>query len=135
MTNTVGPIPFYHKANWDSMTEEMSGLLSQIEGLVADNAFVEGLWQCFKFKTGLQDSVHRHVSHKTLRLRRKASYPWKTPELQKLLCKRDRKYPLKKLGTEELNTEVKNLKREVQKKLCWAYWDHVGKLFTPTGEE
>ena len=87
MTYTARPIPLCDKANWDSMRAEMSGLFFELEHLVADGASVEGLRQCFK--TGLQDSVQRHVPHKMPR--RKASYPSITPELRKL-TQRDRKY-------------------------------------------
>ena len=131
VTNTAGPILLCDKANWDNMKEEMS-LLFQLECLVANGVSVENQWQCFR--TALQDSTQRHVLHQMPR--GKASYPWITPEICKLLRKQDRKYQqLKKLGTEELRTEVKNLKREVQETLHQAYWDYVGKLFTPAEQE
>ena len=47
-----------------------------------------------------------------------------------MIKKRYRKYrQMKKQGTDELNAEVKELQREVQRKLRQSYWNYMGSLF------
>ena len=44
--------------------------------------------------------------------------------------KRDRKYKVMvKVQSDKLKEEVRQLKREIQRKTRLAHWDHVNKLF------
>ena len=52
-------IPLYKKANWQSLAEEMKELHSTIQIQNENNADVEQMWNTFK--TGLRDSVTRHI--------------------------------------------------------------------------
>ncbi|KAL8579531.1 hypothetical protein ACOMHN_025484 [Nucella lapillus] len=127
------PIPLYNKADWASMKKEMAELQSEMDALASnDSTSAEDLWD--KFKITIQSSITRNIPHKTPR--KTDSYPWITTEVRRLLRERDRAYrKMKKHGTEELKTEVRRLRREVQQKLRRAYWDYVNRLFTPQEEE
>ncbi|KAL8614200.1 hypothetical protein ACOMHN_026417 [Nucella lapillus] len=111
----------------------MAELQSEMDALASnDSTSAEDLWD--KFKITIQSSITRNIPHKTPK--KTDSYPWITTEVRRLLRKRDRAYrKMKKHGTEELKTEVRRLRREVQQKLRRAYWDYVNRLFTPQEEE
>ena len=122
--NAVRPIPLYRKANWDQMRRDLQELESSYKD--SGDQTTEELWH--DFKSTLRNSMDNNIPTKTPKKR--DSYPWITPEIRKLIRRRDRKYrEQKKRGTEELKQEVKKLQRELQKQLRRSYWRYVGGLF------
>ena len=53
--------------------------------------------------------------------------PWVTPSINR----RDRTYrKMKKTGSEDRRTEVKNLRRTIQRQLRRSYWNYLNTVFT-----
>jgi len=67
--------------------------------------------------------------------KRRDSSPWITPEIKKLIRKRDRLqnvYKCKKKSGDKKSTEkFKIIKRKVQRELRRAYWKYVEEIVTP----
>ena len=77
------------------------------------------------FKDSLLAAVKKFIPHKTARP--KTCQPWVTPSINR----RDRTYrKMKKTGSEDLRTEVKNLRRTVQRQLRRSYWNYLNTVFT-----
>ena len=111
--NNHRPIPLYNKANWSAIQEVMSVLHEKMSTMEQEqHTTVEEMWQLLK--TTLLESVEKHIPHRTAR--KNSSTPWISPELCRLIRKRDPKYrQMKKQGTDKLRAEGKELMREVQK--------------------
>ena len=107
---TQRQIPLYNKADWDSLrtaATELSADLQRMDGV----ATTEELWTTFR--ASLHAAVKTFIPHKTARP--KTCQPWVTPSIRKLINSRDRTYcKMKKTGSEDLRTEVRNLRRTVQ---------------------
>ena len=122
---TQRQIPLYNKTDSDSLRTvaiERSADLQRMDGV----ATTEELWTTFR------DSllaVVKFIPHKTARP--KPCQPWVTPSIRKLINRRDRTYrKMKKTGSEDLRTEVKNLRRTVQRQLRRSYWNYPNTVFT-----
>ena len=90
-------------------------------------ATTEELWTTFK--DSLLAAVKKFIPNKTARP--KTCQPWVTPSIRKLINRRDRTYrKMKKTGSEDLRTEVKNLRRTVQRQLRQSYWNYLNTVFT-----
>jgi len=90
-------------------------------------ATTEELWTTFK--DSLLAAVKKFIPDKTARP--KTCQPWVTPSIRKLINRRDRTYrKMKKTGSEDLRTEVKNLRRTVQRQLRRSYWNYLNTVFT-----
>ena len=122
---TSRPIPLYNKADWDGMRRAMLDLCQDFEKM--DNVDAEDLWS--KFKSTLLSATKVFIPHKDSHPQR--SQPWFTPELRRLINRRDRSYKKwKKQGTDELREEVKQRRREAQRHLRRAYWNYLDGIFT-----
>lgn len=68
--------------------------------------------------------------------KRRDSSPWITPEIKKLIRKRDRLYKRKKKSGDKKSTEkFKIIKRKVQRELRRAYWKYVEEIVTPQEDD
>ena len=68
--------------------------------------------------------------------KRRNSSPWITPEIKKLIRKRDRLYKRKKKSRDKKSTEkFKIIKRKVQRELRRAYWKYVEEIVTPQEDD
>ena len=123
---TQRQIPLYSKADWDSLRTvaiELSADLQRMDGV----ATTEELWTTFR--ASLHAAVKKFIPHKTARP--KTCQPWVTTSIRKLINRRDRTYrKMKKTGSEDLRTEVKNLRRTVQRQLGRSYWNYLNTVFT-----
>ena len=82
----------YRKANWETIKQVMNVTDQRVNELAANGSLVEELWLLFKSK--LNQSVNNHILHKTAK--QKDSLPWITPNIRKLIHRRDRLYKKKK---------------------------------------
>jgi hypothetical protein len=80
------------------MSRSVSCCCKRIQELEANGGTVEELW--LLFKTRLNPSVIDHIPHKTAK--QKDSLPWITPNIRKLIRRRDRLYKEKKKGASEI---------------------------------
>ncbi|KAI8514688.1 hypothetical protein Bbelb_072790 [Branchiostoma belcheri] len=130
LQNAKRTIFLYGRANWDSMKEDMIALQQDFRDL--KDIPTEKLWQMFK--SALKDSMARHIP--TKKPRRKESLPWMTPDILRLIRKRNRLYrKMKKSGCQITQKEVKNLNREIRKLMRRSYWRYTESLFSPTSSE
>ena len=71
--------------------------------------------------------------------KRRDSSPWITPEIKKLIRKRDRLQNVykckKKSGNKKSTEKFKIIKRKVQRELRRAYWKYVEEIVTPEEDD
>jgi ATP-dependent helicase YprA (DUF1998 family) len=121
-------IPLYKKAKWDTMKEELAGLMDKLNELDNIKTCTNEMW-CV-FKNHLEEIVKKHVPHKIAKT--KESLPWITPDIRKLIRKRDRLYKQnKKSGNTTTAKKFKDIKRKVQRELRRAYWNYIEEIVTP----
>ncbi|VDH93835.1 Hypothetical predicted protein [Mytilus galloprovincialis] len=77
---------------------EINETYQRIKELAANGSSVEELWLLFKPK--LNQSVNNHMPHQTAK--QKDSFPWLTPNIRKLIHRRDRLYKKKKKSADPL---------------------------------
>ena len=133
-TNKQKPrhIPYYRKANWDTMRLELGETYNKIKDLAVLGRDAEELWTVFK--TYLNRSIDSHISHKLARV--KNSLPWISPEIRRLIHRRDRLYKRKKKSADPHTAgKFNDVKRQVQRELRRAYWKYVESIVTPTEED
>eukprot|EP00745_Piridium_sociabile_P026000 TRINITY_DN41188_c0_g1_i1.p2 TRINITY_DN41188_c0_g1~~TRINITY_DN41188_c0_g1_i1.p2 ORF type:complete len:244 (-),score=41.27 TRINITY_DN41188_c0_g1_i1:1474-2205(-) len=92
-----------------------------------DTASTQDLWT--HFKTALLEAAQTHIP--TKKSRPNYSQPWITPELRRLVNRRNRAYKKwKKGGGEDLKAEARARRREAQRHMRRAYWDHINTTLT-----
>ena len=133
---TPRQIPQYGKANWSEMTTELTKLKTTMEQ-IEDNVNPEALWNLFKNE--MHTIIKKFIPHKKAKKIQKL--PYITKEIERLIRKRNRKYQQMKekqrnleQSTEEyiqLETDIKNLKKEIQQKMRRSYWDYMDKIIDP----
>ena len=125
-------IPLYRKANWVTMKEEITETHKNIQKLEANGGTVEELW--LLFKTRLNQSVIDHIPHKTAK--QKDSLPWITPNIRKLIRRRDRLYKKKKQSADpKITSKFKEVKRMIQRELRREYWKYIESIVTSKEDE
>ena len=129
----------YGQANWTGISKDLENLLSKIRQ-DPNNQDVETLWRIFK--ESLTASIDNHIPKKKTKKIRKL--PYITPEIEKLIRRRNRIY--KKLNGEESafnrstqanidrDNKLRNLKKEIQRKMRQAHWNYIDSIFTPAQE-
>ncbi|KAL8586537.1 hypothetical protein ACOMHN_055241 [Nucella lapillus] len=77
-----------------------------------------------QFKTSLLVAAQTHIPSK--KSRPNYSQPWITPELRRLVYRRNRAYKKwKNGGGEDLKAEARDRRREAQRRMRRAYWDYI----------
>ena len=90
-----------------------------------ENKTVDDLWTIFT--NNINEGMQKYIPTKNTKVT--DGYPWITPDLKKLMCKRDKLFK-----TNRNCRHYKNLKSLVQKKLRNAYWNYIEKIVTPDPE-
>ena len=86
------------------------------------------------FEERLNKSTKENIPEKVLKKR--VEYPWITNEIKKLMRRRDRLYrKWKKNKAEEKEKELKEIKREIQRKIRRAHWSYVNNFITKEENE
>ncbi len=133
-------IPLYGKADWDSIRKELDDIATKIIS-GAKHKTANQLW--LMFKDTITEAIKKYVPFRTCKS--KESLPYMTTEIAKLIRKRDRAFKQRKKGQrnfqqstagyQTVDQKVKELKKEIQKKLRTAYWDYIEDIITPMGTE
>ncbi|CAG2222754.1 unnamed protein product [Mytilus edulis] len=124
-------IALYRKANWETIKQEMNETYQRVKELAANGSSVEELWLLFKSK--LNQSVNNHIPHKTAK--QKDSLPWLTPNIRKLIHRRDRLYKKKQKSADpKITSKFKETNQMVQRELRKAYWKYIENIVTPKEE-
>jgi hypothetical protein len=128
-------IPVYRKANWDSFRLHMEKAGEEIIQL-ANTSDADSLYN--KFVESLQQGIKDHIPSKSPKSRK--GLPFMTRSIKRLIRRRDKAYRRKTSARRankdpqirrKANKEFADLKREVQKEIRKAYWDHVESIVTP----
>ena len=110
----------------------MASTLEKMRYFGEHNAGVIEMWEYFKNQ--LEELVKSHIQHKMAK--RRDSSPWITPEIKKLIRKRERLYKRKKkLGNTKSTEKFKIIKRKVQRELRRAYWKYVEEIVRPQEDD
>lgn len=102
-----------------------------------DDKTVSKMW--IEFKEAIGKAVEKHIPHK--RTKSRDNLPWVTPQIRKLLRKRD-KLSIKnkrqqKMGLDDINKTVKplkTLKRVIRCEMREAYWSYVESIINSTDD-
>ena len=132
-------IPVYRRADWTNFADHLEKIGEDISRTAGDTP-VSNLWK--KLKDGIAEGVQRYIPHKNTR--KLDSLPFVTPEIRKLIRKRDRMYDRMKTANKDVfqhdraikaKQRFKELKQEVQRKLRRSYWQYVESVVTPLETE
>ena len=129
----------YGKADWTKLASEIGNIKNQIT-IDAEEKSTEQLWTSFKEE--LVKQMDKHIPKKMSKNRRKI--PYITPDIEKLIRRRDRIYKKMKRGGEafdrsrpqhiKLEEEFRNIKKDIQKSMRRAYWTYIDNIVTPPDE-
>ena len=121
-------VPIYKNANWDNIKEDMSKAEVEIRKMAEDPKTTTGMLYT-AFEEQLNKSTKENIPEKVLKKR--VEYPWITNEIRKLMRRRDRLYRRwKKNKAEDDEKELREIKREIQRKIRRAHWSYVNDLTT-----
>ena len=91
------------------------------------------------FKAAMWDAMDKYIPTKICKSREQL--PYMTPDIVKLIKKRNRLYKKRQrakknfeystVGYQRLDTKIKDLRKEIQKKTRRAYWNYVESVVTP----
>ena len=124
-------VPLYKLADWDGIRQAMSDLRQKMES-EKHTTSTEKLWT--NFRNILKAAVTDFIPHK--RTRSKVSKPWITPQLRKLIKRRERIYKkMKEQDTEDLKEENKKLRSEIQRQLRRSYWSYLCDIFEDSEQQ
>ena len=147
----VRRIPLFKEDCIKPLKSAARDLSNLITNKYTPNSDTEEIWT--ELKEGLHTACTDHVPHKTTK--KKPGLPWMDYETKKLIRRRDRVYKrLKKLGNppsenkdpdhvdqvdtslieliEKLQTELKSLKKTIQRRLRRAHWQYVERIIVDT---
>ena len=104
----------------------MTHLQTQISELAGQNESTVVLWTTFK--DNLKSSINANIPHKTALL--KESVPWITPEIKRLVKKRDHLHKIKMKSNDQIKT-LRATKQVLQNKIRQVYWSYIKNMITP----
>ena len=129
-------IHLYKKAEWTKMAEELGNVQEQIEQQQHSKTTNE-LW--LMFKDAITKAAQKYIPSKICKKRDRL--PYITPEIVKLIKRRDRVYKKRQrakrnfnhsaTGYQNADKKLKQLKKEIQTKLRQAYWSYIESIITP----
>ena len=132
-------VPIYKKADWDSFEHDLRETRDKLNQ--STDASVSDLWKMFK--DAITEGMLQHIPTKMLKI--KDSLPYITPEITKLIKRRDRLYKNKKKkqrhfdwstpSHRSIEEKLRNIKREIQLKSRRAYWKYIESIITPEDTE
>ena len=139
-TQTPRRVPIYKKANWDDFERDLKETRDQLNKQAYTSSVTE-LWD--KFKGAIITGIEKHIPTKDLKV--KDSLPYLTPEIVKLIKRRDRLYKNRKRRQrrfdfststyKSVEEKLRNIKREIQTKTRRAYWEYIESIITPINPE
>ena len=122
------------------MAKEMDAVKHQIEEQNHTKT-AYALW--LMFKNAVADAAAKYIPSKTCKSREQL--PYMTRELVKLIRKRDRIYKKRQrakwnfecstAGYRNTDKKLRDIKKEIQKKLRQAYWNYIESIITPMDDD
>ena len=133
-------ITLYNKADWANIANELKSFKAKIESK-EHQLDINTLWN--DFKSMVQHLVETYIPRKKTKRVRKL--PYITPEIERLIRKRNRLYKkLKKHQTAfnrsspsfiKWDNKLRELKKDIQKKMRRAYWTYIESTLTTNDDE
>ena len=130
----------YGKADWAKISSELETYKEHISN-EAKKCNINSLWT--KFKDKLISLLDKYIPKKKTTPIKKL--PYITPEIEKLIRRRDRTYKKIKQNRNafdrstptqiERENKLRNLRREIQRKMRQAYWKHIDSIISPEENE
>ena len=137
---TPRKVPIFKKANWEDFETDLKMTRDTIIQEARTSSTTE-LWN--KFKSAIMDGIEKHIP--TKQLSAKDSLPYITPEIMKLIKRRDRLYKNRKRrqrrfdfstsSYKSVEEKLRNIKREIQQQSRRAYWKYIESIITPIEPE
>ncbi|CAG2228563.1 unnamed protein product [Mytilus edulis] len=122
---TPRKISQYKKADWDKIRIEVKNSKNEYFSLTLTNNTTEEKWTLIKNK--IQEITDKNIPSKIMK--QKQDIPWLTPEIKRLIRKRDRIHKkIKATKSEKKSDTIKkhrSLKHQVQQKLRTSYWNYI----------
>ncbi|CAG2257167.1 unnamed protein product [Mytilus edulis] len=122
---TPRKISQYKKADWDKIRIEVKKFQDEYFSLTLTNNTTEEKWTLIKNK--IQEITDKNIPSKIMK--QKQDIPWLTPEIKRLIRKRDRIHKkIKATKSEKKSDTIKkhrSLKHQVQQKLRTSYWNYI----------
>ena len=110
------------------MKDELNQLHEDIIKMKDQKSNVNAMWT--HFQTKLVKSMDVNVPQKIAR--KKDGSPWITPDITRLIRKRDRWYKRKnKSRNSRDEAKFKELKRHIQREIRKAYWKYIDSIVSP----
>jgi hypothetical protein len=109
----------YKKANWEKIEQDLQTTHSHMREN-QNHMDVNDLWNYFKNSTS--DSIKKNIPTKSIG--NKTTLPWVTPQIKKLINKKN-KLIKKKNSNSEQPKIYKEVKSKLQKEMCNSYWNYI----------
>ena len=110
----------YRRSNWEDFKTDLSVFGKTF--INSDQTDPNYAWNMFKIELNRLSSLH--IPTKMCKSRR--DLPWITPQIIRLIRKRDKMYTkLKHLNTSSTSKQFKDLKYNIQKQIRNAYWLYI----------
>ncbi len=114
-------IMMYSRSNWEDFKSGLSEFGNTF--INSDHTDPNSAWNMFNNELNKLSSLH--IPTKMCNSRR--DLPWITPQILRLVCKRDKMYTkLRHLNTSTTTKQFKDLKYKTQKQIRNAYWLYIG---------
>ena len=124
-------IYLHHRANWDSIKEDLIFLLNSFDFSSTDTKTVE-LWT--KFKATILHSMRLHIPYKLTRTR--CDLQWLTSDIRKKIRKRNKLYlQYKRSHLPEVRSRFLQLKSDIQRQMRQSNDAYISRLITDSEGE
>ena len=113
----------YSKANWENINKELGKLEKEIKDKYADSD-VNTIWNLLKNE--IHRSVTENIPQKMLKHRK--NLPWITNEIKTKMSKYKKNYKKYKLSGKCKDSNLEQMKANIQKEQRTAYWQYIEKM-------
>ena len=118
-------IYLYHRANWDSIKENLISLLNSFDCSSTNTKTVDDLWT--KFKDTILHSMRLHIPYKFTRTR--CDLPWLTSDIRKKIRKYNILYQqYKRSHLPEVRSRFLQLKSDIQRQMKQSRNAYISRL-------
>ena len=113
----------YSKANWEKINKDLGKLEKEIKDKYSDSD-VNTIWNLLKNE--IHRSLTENIPQKMLKHRK--NLPWITNEIKTKMSKYKKKYKKYKLSGKCKDSNLKQMKANIQKEQRTAYWQYIEKM-------
>jgi hypothetical protein len=133
-------ILLYKNAQWEDMAKDLKNVAVTIEQKASQSP-ANDLW--LLFKNGMLSIIEKYIPMKSCKTKDKL--PYITPEIDKLMKKRNRIYKKRKKAQKNFeystanhqnkDQKMKELKKLIQSKMRAAYWSYIESIITTLDDD